>query len=58
MARKFDDIYPFNKGIATVRVGDNYGCINLKGEFVLSPRFDDAFPFGFSEGLLCVGVKK
>ncbi len=37
---QFDEIQPFDaNGLACVRLGDNWGVINGKGEYVINPRF-------------------
>lgn len=35
----FDHAWRFSEGLAVVAVGDKIGVINLKGEYVISPRF-------------------
>lgn len=38
----FDEVMPFSEGLAGVRIGKNWGFINLGGELVIPFRFDDA----------------
>jgi hypothetical protein len=35
----------FSEGLASVRIGDKSGYIDLSGQFVINPQFDLAFPF-------------
>ncbi len=39
---QFDGAFPFDGGLADVRVGDKYGFIDKTGKFVIEPRFDFA----------------
>lgn len=45
----------FNNGLAAVQINDRYGYINLNGNFVIKPQFDDAESF-LDNGLAIVGV--
>jgi hypothetical protein len=45
----FDEIYDFQGKLAPVRVSNKWGFINLYGNLVINPQFDDAGIF--SEGL-------
>lgn len=38
---QFDDASCFVDGIAVVKVGEKYGIINEKGQFILAPTYDD-----------------
>ena len=35
----------FSDGLAPVKVGEEWGYINAKGEMVIEPRFEEAFAF-------------
>ncbi len=38
---QFDEVQDFNEnGMACVKLGDNWGVINAKGEYVINPRFN------------------
>jgi len=45
----FDNAFYFSEGLASVRVGDKWGFIDITGEMVIPPTFDMAWQF--SEGL-------
>lgn len=49
---QIDRMGRFSEGLASVRVGDLYGYIDRRGEFVVRPQFIRAGDF--SEGLACV----
>jgi hypothetical protein len=57
-SNRFSDIYQFTEGCASVCSGYfnskelKWGYINLKGNYIIKPQFDNAFPF--SEGLAAV----
>ncbi len=50
---KIDEIMSFSEGLAWVRKGKKWGCINKKGEMVIPFEFDDTCKY-FSEGLAWV----
>ena len=50
----FDDAYPFVNGLAKVRIGERWGMINKKEEFVVAPNYNFIYGFQFTEGLLPV----
>jgi len=43
---KFDNAHCFQLGFASVAVGDKWGIINRKGEFIVDPIYDYAGNFG------------
>ncbi|HMT08702.1 MAG TPA: WG repeat-containing protein [Pyrinomonadaceae bacterium] len=51
---QFDDGWPFNEGVAPVRVGDDWGYIDATGKIVIKPQFFQAKKF--SNGIASVGV--
>lgn len=52
---KYDMVMPFSEGLAAVRVDDQWGYINLKGEFEIPPQFPGNWIGYFSEGMANVG---
>jgi parvulin-like peptidyl-prolyl isomerase len=40
-----DYIWPFERGMALVQVGDKYGYINPQGQMVIAPQYDFAWDF-------------
>lgn len=48
----FDEIYDFQGSLAAVKVSKNWGFIDLYGNIVIEPQFEEAG--GFSEGLSVV----
>jgi hypothetical protein len=52
----FDYAGDFSEGLAVVKVGDQYGYIDRKGNFAINPQFDWAG--GFSEGLAMARINK
>ena len=52
---QFDSAYQFSEGMGFVWILGKWGCIDRRGKFVISPRFDDCdCEFGFGEGLMAV----
>lgn len=41
----YDNVEPFNEGFAAVKIGNKWGYINEKGEFLIEPKFDKAYFF-------------
>lgn len=52
----FDYAGDFSEGLAVVKVGDQFGYVDRKGNFAIKPQFDWAG--GFSEGLAIARIKK
>ena len=48
--------YCFCEGLAAVRIGGKWGFINLSGDVIIPPMFEDAS--GFSEGLAPVQIRQ
>ncbi len=50
-SREFDAVDNFSEGLAGVSKHGKWGFINVKGEWVIEPQFEDARPFseGFAE---------
>ena len=49
---QYDELYPFNEGLAAVKKDGQYGFINTKGELVIPAHFYGVG--GFSDGKACV----
>lgn len=52
---QFEEAEPFMQGLAAVCVDGSFGFINLAGEYVIEPQFEEV-ALGFSEGLAAVKV--
>ncbi len=51
---KFDNVWIFSEGLASVEIDLKYGYIDKTGKIVIKPKFDNAYIF--SEGLACVEI--
>lgn len=50
----FEDVKPFNRGIyAAVKVNGKWGYVDVQGNIVIEPQFEDAKSFGEQLGAVC-----
>lgn len=54
---RYDYALPFSEGLAAVRVDEEWGFINTKGEVAISPRYLGNTIGSFKEGLANVGIE-
>ncbi|RYY38465.1 MAG: PKD domain-containing protein [Chitinophagaceae bacterium] len=54
-AQRFDEVHPFSRGFAVVRIGARWGFVNGRGELVQPPAFDELSDFVESSTLARVG---
>ncbi len=60
---QFDEVFCFKDGLACVDVGEKFGYIDQKGEFVITPQYECAMSFSegmavFFEGEKCGYINK
>ncbi len=47
----------FDNSLIPVKTGERWGYINLQGEYIINPQFDEAFPFFGGQALVKKGDK-